>query len=78
MDPDAPDAVHVIDAEDRLRIRTVEVLRNEPGRVVIGAGLAAGERVSISPLPGVVDGMSVRVAAEPAPDVNAAAEGQAP
>jgi RND family efflux transporter MFP subunit len=76
MDPDAPDAVHVIDAEERLRIRTVEVLRNEPERVVIGAGLAAGERVSISPLPGVVDGMSVRVAAEPTADVHAAAEGQ--
>jgi RND family efflux transporter MFP subunit len=64
MDPDAPDAVHVIDAEERLRIRTVEVLRSEPQRVVIGAGLTPGERVSISPLPGVVDGMSVRVAAE--------------
>ena len=76
MDPDAPDAVHVIDAEERLHIRTVEVLRSEPERVVIGAGLAAGERVSISPLPGVVDGMSVRVAAEPAPDRHATAEGK--
>ena len=76
MDPDAPDAVHVIDAEERLHIRTVEVLRSEPERVVIGAGLAAGERVSISPLPGVVDGMSVRVAAEPAPDRHAAAQGK--
>ena len=76
MDPDAPDAVHVIDGEERLRIRTVEVLRSEPGYAVIGAGLAAGERVSISPLPGVVDGMSVRAAAESPPDLNAAAEGQ--
>jgi RND family efflux transporter MFP subunit len=62
MDPEAPDAVHVIDDGGRLRIRTVEVLRTEPEQVVIGAGLAAGERVSVSPLPGVVDGMSVRVA----------------
>jgi multidrug efflux pump subunit AcrA (membrane-fusion protein) len=76
MDPDAPDTVHVIDVEERLHIRTVEVLRREPERVVIGAGLAAGEHVSISPLPGVVDGMSVRVAAEPAPDGHAAAQGE--
>jgi RND family efflux transporter MFP subunit len=62
MDPDAPDAVHVIDDDGRLQIRTVEVLRTEPEWVVIGAGLETGERVSISPLPGVVDGMSVRVA----------------
>jgi len=64
MDPDAPDAVYVVDAEGRLRIRTVEVLRSERERVVIAAGLAPGERVAISPLPFVVDGMSVRVVAE--------------
>ena len=54
------------------------MLRREPQRVVIGAGLAAGERVSISPLPGVVDGMSVRVADEPPPDRHAAAQGNTP
>lgn len=63
-----PDAVgnlerlHVIDSESRLRIRTVEVLRTDREEVVIGGGLKAGERISISPLRGAVDGMAVRVA----------------
>lgn len=61
-DPQAPDAVHVVDAEGHLRIRSVEVLRTEREHVVIGSGLAPGERVSLSPLQAVVDGMSVRVA----------------
>jgi RND family efflux transporter MFP subunit len=63
-----PDSVHVIDAEGRLRIRPVEVLRTERERVVITRGLEAGERVSLSPLRAVVDGMSVRVAGEGRPD----------
>jgi len=54
--------VYVIDAEDRLRIRPVEVLRENGDEVVITAGLSAGERVSISPLRGAVEGMAVRVA----------------
>ena len=52
----------MIDAEDRLRIRPVEVLRENGDEVVITAGLSAGERVSISPLRGAVEGMAVRVA----------------
>ncbi len=56
--------VLVVDAEDRLRFRKVEVLRAERERVVIGAGLAPGERVCVSPLGAVVDGMQVRVVEE--------------
>jgi RND family efflux transporter MFP subunit len=68
MDPSASQLVHVVDAEGRLRIRPVEVLRTEPEHVVIGEGLTAGERVSISGLRAVADGMRVRAAplAEPA------------
>jgi RND family efflux transporter MFP subunit len=58
------DVVHVVDDEGRLHVRPVEVLRTEREEVVIGAGLAAGERVSISRLPAVVDGMAVRVPEE--------------
>jgi len=58
---DEGDRVHVVDAEGRLHVRPVEVLRSEGERVVIGHGLAAGERVSVSALPAVVDGMPVRV-----------------
>jgi hypothetical protein len=53
------------------------VLRRERERVVIAAGLAPGDRVSISPLPYVVDGMRVRAVGEPAPGRQAGAEGGA-
>jgi RND family efflux transporter MFP subunit len=65
--------VFVVDAENRLQVRSVKVLRAERERLVISAGLAKGERVCISPLRGAVPGMSVRVApaqtvpAEPTP-----------
>ena len=55
------DHVLVLDADSRLRLRKVDVLRVEREQVVIGAGLAPGERVCVSPLPGAVDGMQVRV-----------------
>jgi len=52
--------VLIVDAEDRLRIRAVEVLRSERDQVLIASGLKAGERVCISPLDVVVDGMRVK------------------
>ena len=54
------DSVLVVDDEDRLRYRSVEVLRVDRDQVVIRAGLEAGERVCISMLSFVVDGMEVR------------------
>jgi RND family efflux transporter MFP subunit len=54
--------VLVVDAAGRLRFRDVDVLRAQRDEVVIRAGLADGERVSLSPLTTVVDGMRVRVA----------------
>jgi multidrug efflux pump subunit AcrA (membrane-fusion protein) len=64
------DSAHVLvlDAESRLHFREVHVLRATQDEVVIGAGLASGERVCTSPLETVVEGMRVRVAeqAEPA------------
>ena len=65
MDPAAEDDVHVIDAEGRLHIRPVEVLRTEPEMAIVGAGLRAGDRVSVSSLRAVVEGMRVRVAGTP-------------
>jgi RND family efflux transporter MFP subunit len=55
--------VLVVDAEDRLHSRSVEVLRRGRDQVVIGSGLAAGERVCVSPIESVVEGMPVRVLA---------------
>ncbi len=53
--------VLVVDEESRIRFRDVEVLRVECGQVVVGGGLSAGERVSLSRLPAAVEGMRVRV-----------------
>jgi multidrug efflux pump subunit AcrA (membrane-fusion protein) len=59
------DRVLVVDDSMRLRFRPVEVLRAQRGEVVIGAGLAEGDRVCVSPLQAAVDGMRVRVLEEP-------------
>ncbi len=78
MDPNASEEVHVVDDGGQLRIQPVEVLRTEPEVAVVGAGLSAGDRVSVSPLRAVVDGMRVRVDgdsnAEPAAAQTAAEE----
>jgi RND family efflux transporter MFP subunit len=50
----------VVDEDDRLRFRTVEILRTTPDSVVIGSGLQPGERVCLSVLAAVTDGMKVR------------------
>jgi RND family efflux transporter MFP subunit len=52
--------VLVVDDEDRLRFRDVEVLRVDREKAVIVGGLEAGERVCISTLEAVSDGMKVR------------------
>ena len=54
-------AVFVVDAEQRIRRRAVELLRVEGETMVVGAGLAGGERVLVSPLQAPVEGMQVRV-----------------
>lgn len=54
------DRVWLVDEEDRLRIRPVEVVRSTEEEVIIGSGLEAGDRVTLSPLSSVVDGMQVR------------------
>jgi len=60
------DQVLVVDDEERLRFRPVEVVRADRDSVVIGGGLRVGERVAVSPLEAAVDGMRVRVASEDA------------
>lgn len=54
--------VLIVDAENRLRFRDVEILRLENERVLIQSGLRAGERICMSPIQAVVDGMLVQVA----------------
>ncbi|MGI9243603.1 MAG: efflux RND transporter periplasmic adaptor subunit [Verrucomicrobiales bacterium] len=55
------DTVYVIDAEDKLRFRTIEVARTETGRVLVRSGLEAGDRVCIDNLAAAINGMVVEV-----------------
>lgn len=52
--------VLVVDAENKMYYREVEIFRFEEERVLIGGGLAPGEIVCISPIQAVVNGMTVQ------------------
>jgi RND family efflux transporter MFP subunit len=52
--------VLVVDGEDRLRFRDVDLLRVTREEIVVSGGVRAGERVCLSPLEAVTDGMKVR------------------
>ncbi|MDG1925983.1 MAG: efflux RND transporter periplasmic adaptor subunit, partial [Pseudomonadales bacterium] len=51
--------VLIIDGDNRLRFRAVNVLRLENDFVIIDSGLESGEVVNLSPIQTVVDGMRV-------------------
>lgn len=53
------DKVYVINEDNRLEIRTVEVLSTSEDRVLVTAGVSVGDRVVTSTLPNAVDGMEV-------------------
>jgi RND family efflux transporter MFP subunit len=57
--------VLVVDQDDRLHFRRVNVLRIQPNEVLIDGGLQAGERVCLTPLQVAVEGMKVRPLPEP-------------
>ena len=52
--------VLVVDADNRLHYRDIDLLRLHRDEVLIRSGLEAGERVCISPLQTAIDGMPVR------------------
>jgi RND family efflux transporter MFP subunit len=54
------DKVYVINDENRLEIRTVEVISTSKTTVLVSAGLEVGEKVVTSTIPAAVDGMEVR------------------
>jgi len=58
---DAAQQVLTVDAEQRLHIRHLEVLRNEPERILVKHGLNAGDRLVTSGIQVPVEGMKVRV-----------------
>lgn len=53
--------VLVLDTEQRIQFREVEVLRSERDRIFVSGGLKPGERVVLSALEAPVEGMQVRV-----------------
>ena len=64
-----PDSqVLIIDGDNRLRFRAVNVLRLENDFVLIDSGLESGEVVNLSPIQTVVDGMRVSLTFEPTAD----------
>ncbi|MEM9531747.1 MAG: efflux RND transporter periplasmic adaptor subunit [Pseudomonadota bacterium] len=54
------DQVYVVDADDRLDIRTVKVLSSSESEVLISSGVSVGERVVTSTIASAVDGMLVQ------------------
>lgn len=56
--------VLVVDAENKMYFRDVEIFRLEQDRVLISGGLVPGERICISPIQAVVDGMTVHPVTE--------------
>jgi len=55
----------VVDAEDRLHSRAAEIVRIDRDEVVIQGPLAPGERICVSPVQIVVEGMAVRAVEDP-------------
>lgn len=70
-------SVLVVDAAQRLQIRTVNVQKIDETSVYIDRGLTAGEQVVVSAVPNPVEQMPVRLAATEAADDPAAAAARA-
>ncbi len=54
------DKVYVINDENRLEIRTVNILSTSEDTVLVTTGVAVGDKVVTSTIPAAVDGMEVR------------------
>ena len=57
----AAQEVLLVDAEQKLHSRRLDVLRNEPDRILVKTGLNAGDRLVTSGVDVPVEGMTVRV-----------------
>lgn len=51
----------LVDAEDRLRLRDVHIVRSDAEFAYVDGGIAEGDRIIVSSLPAPVEGMAVRV-----------------
>ncbi len=68
--------VLVVTPEDRLEFRDVDLLRTTREEIYVRGGLKAGERVCLSPLEAVTDGMQVRTSTSGS-EADGTAEGDA-
>jgi RND family efflux transporter MFP subunit len=57
------DKVYVVNANNRLEIRTVEILSTSEETVLVSNGVKVGDKVVTSTIPAAVDGMEVRAIA---------------
>ena len=62
--------VAVIDVENRIRLRTVNILKVEGESVLIKEGLKEGERISLSNVENLTEGMTVEVYVESEPSID--------
>ncbi len=53
--------VMTVDADQRLRLREVHIVRSDASHAYVDGGIAEGERIIVSSMPSPVDGMPVRV-----------------
>jgi len=56
------DTVYIIDSENRLWHRKVDIFKNEKESVIVRGGIEKGETICISPMETVVEGMKVKIA----------------
>jgi hypothetical protein len=54
-----------MDDENRLDVRKIEIAFRGRERVLVTGGIEAGERLVVSPLPGPVPGMALRLEENP-------------
>ncbi len=54
------DTVWIVDNDNKLHIRTIEIVRRERDEVLVLNGLAAGEKIVLTSLSGAAEGMLLR------------------
>jgi len=52
--------VLIVDSDNRLTYRTVEIMRHENDNILISNGIDDGEVINISPIQAVIEGMQVK------------------
>lgn len=67
--------VYSVDKNNRLKLRTVELLRNEKDRIVVTKGVSQGEHIVISGVDLPIEGMRVKIKSENTPAQTAISAG---